>query len=273
MALEPAMGCPRSSASDSEDESAYRHADCCKDARDGNALFAEECSNSLSQCLVFKEEPPDGFTDSVELGLESCFVRGEGFEPRLYLKFEVGALALKLFYSISNRLLNFGVVSFRQFLALPGIVLLDFGSPVLGILQLRLVVSELVPRSRHGLPYTSQFSRGLGDPRGVQWRVLDGFQSPIVPMTSLAAPERSFSSMDSMFLGRVSSALWSVSTISLPSLRDAPDLKPVSPIDLRSAYAPPAPYLRASVSRPSLDLETQKPEFSPLRSNGVQYSV
>ena len=71
------------------------------------------------------EEPPDGFTNSVEQGPESCFVR-------LYFKFEVGALALKLFYSISNLLLNF-VVSFHQFLALPGNVLFDFRSPVLGI--------------------------------------------------------------------------------------------------------------------------------------------
>ena len=93
----------------------------------------EECLNSLSQRLVFMEEPPDGFTNSVELGPESCYVRGEGFEPRLYFKFEVRALSLKLFYSISNLLLNFGVVSFRQFFALPGNVLLDFGSPVLDI--------------------------------------------------------------------------------------------------------------------------------------------
>ena len=35
-------GAPCSSASDSKDESAYRHADCCKDARDLYPLFAEE---------------------------------------------------------------------------------------------------------------------------------------------------------------------------------------------------------------------------------------
>ena len=78
------------------------------------------------------EEPPDGLTNSVNLGPESCFVRGEGFEPRLSFKFEVGELALKLFHSISNILLNFGVVRFGQFLTLPGQVLLDFGSPVVG---------------------------------------------------------------------------------------------------------------------------------------------
>ena len=51
----------------------------------------------------------------------------------LAFKFEVGELALKLFHSISNILLNFGVVRFRQFLALPGQVLLDFGFPVVDI--------------------------------------------------------------------------------------------------------------------------------------------
>ena len=63
MALEPAMGCPRLS----KDESAYRHADCCKDALDRYPLFAEESSNSLSQRLVFMEEPPDGLKNYVDL--------------------------------------------------------------------------------------------------------------------------------------------------------------------------------------------------------------
>ena len=54
----------------------------------------------------------------------------------------------------------------------------------------------------------------------------------------------------SMFFGRVSSALWSVSTTSLPSPHDAPDLYSWSPSDLRTAYTPPAPYLLASVPRP-----------------------
>ena len=39
-----------------------------------------------------------------------------------------------------------------------------------------------------------------------------------------ATPERSFSSIASMFFGRVSSALWSVFTTSLPNLRDIPGL-------------------------------------------------
>ena len=87
-------GAPRSSASDSKDESAYRHADCCKDARDRYPLFAEESSNSLSQRLIFMEEPPDGLTNSVDLRPESCCICGEGFEPRLPFKLIVGELAL-----------------------------------------------------------------------------------------------------------------------------------------------------------------------------------
>ena len=123
MALEPAM--ERSSASDSKDESAYRHADCCKDARDRYPLFAEESSNSLSQRLVFMENPPDGLTNSVDLRSESCSIRGEGFEPRLPFKLDVGELAFKLLHSVSNILLNFGVVRFGQFSAFPGQVLFD----------------------------------------------------------------------------------------------------------------------------------------------------
>ena len=70
------------------------------------------------------EEPPDGLTNSVDLGSESCFVRGEGFE-RLPFKLDVGELAFKLLHSVSNIFLNFGVVSFRQFLTLLGQVPLD----------------------------------------------------------------------------------------------------------------------------------------------------
>ena len=91
-------GAPHSSASESKDKSAYRHADCCKDARDRYPLFVEESSNSLSQLLVFMEESPDGLTNSVDLGQESCSVRGEGFEPRLPFKLDVGELTFKLLH-------------------------------------------------------------------------------------------------------------------------------------------------------------------------------
>ena len=136
-----------------------RHADCCKDAHDGNALLTEECANAPSQRSVFMKEPSDGLTISVNLGPESCFVREEGFELRLFFKFEVGELALKPFHSISNILLNFGVVRFGQFPTLPGQVLLDFGS-----------------HSRHGLPHPSQISCGLGDPGHVNLRIINGLQ-------------------------------------------------------------------------------------------------
>ena len=125
-------GAPRSSASESKDESAYRHADCCKDAHDHYPLLTEECANALSQRLVFMEESPDGLTDSVNLRPESCSVRGDGFEPRLSLELDVGELALQPPDSRPNLFLNFGVVRFGQFSAFPGQVLFDFGSPVVG---------------------------------------------------------------------------------------------------------------------------------------------
>ena len=79
------------------------------------------------------EEPPDGLTNSVDLGPEGFFVRGEGFEPRLSLELDVEELALQLFHSVSNLLLNFDVVRFCQFSTLPGQVLLDFGFLVVDI--------------------------------------------------------------------------------------------------------------------------------------------
>ena len=72
-------------------------------------------------------------TNSVDLGPESCRVHGEGLEPRLSLELDVGELTLKLFHSVSNLLLNVGVVRFRQFFKLPGQVVFDFGFPVVDI--------------------------------------------------------------------------------------------------------------------------------------------
>ena len=65
-------------------------------------------------------EPPDGLTNSVDLRPESCSIHREGFEPRPPFKLDVGDLALKLLHSVSNILLNFGVVRFGQFSAFPG---------------------------------------------------------------------------------------------------------------------------------------------------------
>ena len=65
-------------------------------------------------------EPPDGLTNSVDLRPESCSIRREGFEPHPPFKLDVGELALKLLHSVSNILLNFGVVRFGQFSAFPG---------------------------------------------------------------------------------------------------------------------------------------------------------
>ena len=91
-------GARRSFASESKNKSAYRHANCCMDARDCYPLLVEESLNSLSQHLVFKEELPDSLTNSVDLGPESCSVRGEGFEPRLPFKLDVGEFTFKLLH-------------------------------------------------------------------------------------------------------------------------------------------------------------------------------
>ena len=67
----------------------------------------------------------DGLTNSVDLRLESCSIRREGFEPCLPFKLDVGELAFKLLHLVLNILLNFGVVRFGQFFAFPGQVLFD----------------------------------------------------------------------------------------------------------------------------------------------------
>ena len=110
MALELAMGCPpRSPASDSKDESAYCHAECCKDARERYHLFAEgfEFAQPAS-CL---------HGGAVWWSHEFCWsatgellYSWEGFEPRLPFKLNVGEVAFKLPHSGSNILLNFGGV-------------------------------------------------------------------------------------------------------------------------------------------------------------------
>ena len=94
---------------------------------------SRKCSNSLSQRLVFMKKPLDGLTNPTDLRPESCYVRGGGFEPRLYFKFEVGDLALPPFHSVSKLFLNFGVVRFCQFSSIPGQELLLLGFLVLGI--------------------------------------------------------------------------------------------------------------------------------------------
>ena len=174
------------------------------------------------------EEPPDGLTNSVNLGPESCFVRGEGFEPCLPFKFEVGELALKLFHSISNILLNFGVVRFGQFLTSRAkcFSTSDFRSStsdsfarLLASLSLILVMASLTP-VRSLVAWDIHVVSIGGSP--MDFNAVS--TSAVVPMTSLVMPERSFSWMDSVFFGRVSSAFWSVSTASLPSPRNTPDL-------------------------------------------------
>ena len=72
-------------------------------------------ASTLSQRGVFIEEPPECLTDSFELGLEGCSVRGEGFETCLSFKLDVREYTLKLSDSVSDLSLHFSVVCFHQF--------------------------------------------------------------------------------------------------------------------------------------------------------------
>ena len=82
----------------------------------------------------------------------------------------------KLLHSVLNILLNFGVVRFGQFSAFPGQMLFNFGFLVVDGAELREVVSQVVPRSHHGIPNSGQFSSGLCDPRGVHLRIINDLQ-------------------------------------------------------------------------------------------------
>ena len=82
-------------------------------------------ANTLSQCGVFMEEPPEGLTDSVDPGPEGWSVREEGFEPCLSFKLDVREYTLELSDSASNFSLHFSVVCFRRFSMLPDEVSFD----------------------------------------------------------------------------------------------------------------------------------------------------
>ncbi|MEW8560693.1 MAG: hypothetical protein AB2541_01270 [Candidatus Thiodiazotropha sp.] len=106
-------------------------------------MLTKEGANALSQRGVFMKEPPESLKNSVNLEPESCSVHREGFEPRLSFRFDVRKCTLKFFDSVSNLLLNFGVVRFRQSLMFPGQVFFDFGFSIIDTGQLRQVVRDL----------------------------------------------------------------------------------------------------------------------------------
>ena len=169
------------------------------------------------------EEPPDGLTNSINLGPESCFVRGDGFEPRLSFKFEVRELALKLFSCDLEYLVEFRCRPFPSVFGAPwpSASRPDFRSStynsfarLLASSSLILVMASLTP-ARSLVAWVTHATSICGS--SMDFNALS--TSPVVTMTSLVAPEKSFSSIDSMFFGRVCSALWSVSTASLPSPR------------------------------------------------------
>ena len=155
------------------------HADGCENRCDGNFLLTKQGANALSQCGVLMEEPPECLTDSVDLGTEGCYVRGEGFEPCLSLKFDVREYTLELSDSVLNLSLHFSVVRFRQFLVLPGKVSFDLGFSVVDTRQLCQVVCQLISHFRHCLFEPSQLSSGLGDPHGVDWLIINRRQGAL----------------------------------------------------------------------------------------------
>ena len=151
----------------------YRHADCCENRCDSNSLLTIQGTNSLSQCDVFMEEPPECLMDSVDLRPEGCSVRREGFEPCLSFKPDVRDYTLELSDSVSNLSLHFSVVCFRQFLMLPGEVSFNLGFSVVDTRQLCQVVRQLISHFRHCFFEPSQLSSGLGDPHGVDWLIIN----------------------------------------------------------------------------------------------------
>ena len=150
-----------------------RHGDCYENRCDDNSLLKKQGANALNQCGVFMEEPPECLTDSVDLGPQGCSVHGEGFEPCLSSKLDVREYTLEVSDSVSNLSLNFSVVCFRQFSMLPGEVSFNLGFLVVDTRQLRQVVYQLISHSHHCLFEPSQFYSGLGDPRCVDWLIIN----------------------------------------------------------------------------------------------------
>ena len=150
-----------------------RHADGCENRCDGNSLLRKQGANSLSQCGVFMEEPPECLTDSVHLGPEGCSILGEGFELCLSFKLDVREYTLELSDSISNLSLHFSVVCFRQFSMLPSEMSFDLGFSVVDTRQLRQVVCQLISHSRHCVFEPSKLSSDLSDPRGVDRLIIN----------------------------------------------------------------------------------------------------
>ena len=191
-----------------------RHEDCCENRCDSNSLLTKQGTNALIQYGVFMEEPPECLTDSVDLRLEGCSVRGEGFEPCLSFKLDVRDYTLEPSDSVSNLSLHFSVVCFRQFLMLPGEVSFDLGFSVVDTRQLCQVVCS---HSRHCLSDPSQLSSALGDP--TRCRLADHQSSSKLIMRfdvrCRLCREGYQVRLLSVLLGRVLSVRWSAITAEL----------------------------------------------------------
>ena len=159
-----------------------------------------------------------GAADSVDLGPEGCSVRRVGlhalpewgFELCLSFKLDIREYTLELSDSVSNLSLHFSLVCFCQFLMLPGEVSSDLGFSVVDTRQLCQVVCQLISHSRHCRFEPSKLSSGLGDPRGVDWLIINRRQGGLNLFYGLtcAVGYRGGSSisMFSRLLGRVLSA-------------------------------------------------------------------
>ena len=91
----------------------------------------------------------------------------------LSFRLDVRECTLEVSDSVSSLSLHFSVVCFYQFSMLPGEVSFDLGFSVVDTRQLCQVVCQLISHSRHCLFEPSKHSSGLGDPRGVDWLIIN----------------------------------------------------------------------------------------------------
>ena len=172
------------------------------------------------------EEPPDGLTNSVDLDRRAAlFVERASSLACLSSSMSESS---PLSFSIRSRIscwisVSSVSVSFRRSLA-KCFSTSDFRS------SMALSFARLLASSSLDLVMASQTpaSSGLCDPSDVNLRIINGLQCGLDVFCALScgiSHAGKVLQLDGQcFFGRVSSALWSVSTTSLPSPRDAPDL-------------------------------------------------
>ena len=125
--------------------------------------------------------------------------------------------------------LHFSVVCFRQFSMLPSEMSFDLGFSVVHTRQPRHVVCQLISHSRHCLFETSKLSSDLGDPRGVDWLIINRRQGGLnlfCATTCAVGYAEKVLEFDVFKVAReVLSACWSAFTAELlRPFRDIPDV-------------------------------------------------